>query len=137
MSRSDLAERAAGLPPLLNHVIRAAVYAAKHGPPGERAGEAEALVEFGRLAAVIVPARGVLAPIDNDLYKAISKVAGDHLRYEKARMALAAALARVETFEKRDAIASAHTDVLLAMDNAYYYAGLAWGLTLAELAKRR
>lgn len=137
MSRSDLFDRAAGLPPLLIHVIRAAAYAAKHGPPGERAGQAEALVELGRLAAVSVPARGVLAPIDADLYKAISKIAGDHLHYDKARTTLAAALARVKTFEHRDAIASAHTDVMIAMDNAYYYAGLAWGLTLAELGRKR
>lgn len=63
---------------------------------------------------------------DSDLQVAIDGVARGHLGYDAARTTFSKALRRVKTFEKRDAIASAHTDVMIAMDRACYYAGLSW-----------
>lgn len=136
MSRSDTLERAAGLPPLLVHVIKAAVHAEKHDESTDRTGEAEVLIELGRLASVNVAARGVLAP-DPDLYLPIEDLAKAHLDWADAKKDFYAALERVKKFKRRDAIETSHNRMIGISDTVYYYAGLAFGLTLAELGKQR
>jgi hypothetical protein len=42
----------------------------------------------------------------------------------------------VEDLSNREAIESAHTHVTTISETAYYYAGLAWGVTLAEATKQ-
>ena len=56
----------ADLPPLLREVILAAAHAARFDLRASRRGESDALVDLGRLARRVVPARGVLAPVDDD-----------------------------------------------------------------------
>jgi hypothetical protein len=116
MSRSDTLERAAGLPPLLVQVVKAALDAERFDPGNDRKGHADALVDFGQLAATAVPARGVLAPVDDVLYQAFEAVAVAHLGFGKARDALRASLQRVEKYEERDPIATAANDAKAITD---------------------
>jgi hypothetical protein len=57
-----------------------------------------------------------------------------HLGLEEARREFRKALQAVESFNERDAIESAHNQVRSVDDKAYFYAGLAFGITLASLA---
>lgn len=118
----------------VKRVVRAAAFAARNN--GRRRGEAAALANFAHLAQLSIPARGVLAPIDNDVIEAIHAVSSAHLGHDRAARAFRRSLRRVKTFELRDAVDAAHTDVLLATATAYYYAGLAWGLTFMDINRR-
>jgi hypothetical protein len=131
MSRSDIAERAAGLPPPLVRLIHAiAEYAADEATVDDHTGEAEALADLGQLARVLVPVRGVLAPDDDKLYRALDTIATEHLRLGAAKDLVRKAVA-AETREPLAALDDAHVAVRAVSDVAYYYAGLAFGITLA------
>jgi hypothetical protein len=132
MSHSDTLERAAGLPPLLVQIIKAALDAERFDPGNDRGGHADALVAFGQLAATAVPARGVLAPVDDVLYTAFESIAVAHLSFREAKSELSAALQAVAKFEERDPIATAVTDVKTIAEAAYFYGGLAFGITFAS-----
>ena len=99
----------------------------------ERPGQAEALRAFGILARVQIPARGVLAPIDDELYNAIDRIAVAHLNLDDARKALGGALIDIEPFTKRDEIEVAVNHLSAVLDVAYFNAGLAFGITFASL----
>jgi hypothetical protein len=135
MSRADMRERTAGMPPLLAHVIELAIYAEEHDDSIDRTGEADFLTEVSRLAVRNVGFRGLLAP-DPELYKPIEDLAKAHLDFADAKKEFHAALERVKKFRRRDAIESAANRVQSVSDTAYYYAGLAFGLTLADLSRR-
>ena len=137
MPRSQVPRRAAGLPPLLVNVIESAVDAEQHDPNTDRTGESGVLVACGHLAARIVPARGVLAPTDDDLYQAIDAIAAEHLGFHEVRRTLRDTLERIQSFDERDAVGCAHIHVVTLSDATYYYTGLAFGLTLAALGERR
>lgn len=96
-------------------------------------GVAAALAEFGKLARLQIPARGVLPLSDDQLFDAIDRVAIKHLRLEAARKELDAALARVENSQSRDEIEVAVDHVCAVLNIAYFNAGLAFGVTLADL----
>ena len=136
MSRKAAPARTAGLPPLLINVIRSAIRAEHHDPHSDRVGQGQALIACGHLATLTVPARGVLAPSDPDLFKAIEMIATKHLDFDEARTAFRQSMERVDHLEERDAIATAHTHVVTISDAAYYYTGLAFGLTLADIGRR-
>ena len=137
MPRSQAPKRAAGLPPLLVNVIESVVDAEQHDPDTDRTGESGVLIACGHLAARIVPARGVLAPTDDDLYQAIDAIAAEHLGFREVRKTFRDALERIQSFDERDAVGCAHTHLITISDAAYYYTGLAFGLTLAAVGKRR
>ncbi len=63
---------------------------------------------------------------------AIDRVARQYLDLEKARRELKEALSVVVEFAQRDPIESALNRVRSASEEAYFYAGLAFGLTFAE-----
>ena len=128
-------EKTVPLPPLLVRVI----HAARHAPydPVDRAGHDAALLELGRWALVYVPSRGVLAPSEDHAYKAIQEVAVRHLEYGQARAAFRKALQSIESIEQRSEVESAQNWLQSESDDAYYYAGLACGITLADLATIR
>jgi ATP phosphoribosyltransferase regulatory subunit HisZ len=136
MSLFDMNEPTAGLPPLLARVIELAVYAEKHDDSTDRTGEAAFLGGVARLAVQNVGFRGVLAP-PPELYKPIEDLAKEHLEWVDAKKELREALDRVKKFKRRDAIETAHIRVLSVSDTAYYYTGLAFGLTVADLSRRR
>jgi hypothetical protein len=127
----------ADLPPLLVDVIRAAAHAAQRDPRATRRGEAEALVELGRLARLAVPAHGVLAPVEPELCQSIHTVAVRHLGYGRASRSLRAGLDRVSVFHQRDAIEIAHAAMLSVTSVAYYYSGFAFGVTCGDRSGRR
>lgn len=120
------------MPPLLVRVI----LAASHAPydPVDRTGHDAALRELGHWALVYVPSHGVLVPSEDYAYKAIQDVATRHLQYGKARAAWSKALRAIEPIEQRSEIESAQNWMQSESDNAYYYAGLACGITLADMA---
>ena len=120
--------RAGGLSPLLLLMVEA--LDARHDK--DRPDEGKALRELGALARIKVPARGVLAPTEDELYNAIDQIAMRHLSLGVPRKALGAALLGVEPFAKRDEIEVAVNHLCAVLDVAYFNAGLAFGVTLAE-----
>lgn len=128
-------ENTVSLPPLLARVI----HAARHAPPDpvDRTGHDAALRDLGRWALVYVPSHGVLAPSEDDGYKAIQEIATRHLQYRKAHAAWSKALRAIESVEQRNDVENAQNWMQSESDNAYYYAGLACGITLTDMATIR
>jgi hypothetical protein len=113
---------------LLDRLIRAEEYR------GETH-RAVALAAFGELALFSIPASGVFAPADDgQLYQAIEDIARKHFEFGARREAIRAALSAVGDFNNRDAIATAYSDFATVSDRAYFYGGLAFGVTLATLS---
>lgn len=121
-SKKDLA-------PCIRHVIAAA---RSRLAGSYRPDDAAALQELARLAAVSVPSHGVLAPVDGALIAAIETIAERRLGQHRATRRFRRALRHIKTFGLRDAIDVAHGDVLRRTAAAYYYAGLASGITWVE-----
>ncbi len=121
--------RAGDLSPLLLFVIDALEAQASR----ERQREGQALRALGELARVQIPARGVFAPTENELYQAIDAIAARHLGYAVAAKALRIKLADVEPFAARDEIATAANHMRTLSDLACFNAGLAFGVTFADL----
>lgn len=119
--------KARSLPPLLVRLIEAAKDSGNNGG-------ADALRSFGALALVALPTPGVFVPDDNDIGMIIERGGREHLGLEEAKRAFRRVIKAVERFEARDAIESAHHQVQGASDQAYFYAGLAFGVTLADLS---
>jgi hypothetical protein len=111
------------------------IYAAKHAPPDliDRTGHDAAIADFGQWALVRVPAQGVLAPDDAHSATAIQEIAKRHLLLDVARAEVKEALLAIDSFETRDPIETAYNHVQSVYDDAYYYAGLACGITLMSL----
>lgn len=103
----------------------------------DRQCDAEALRALGDLALIQIPTRGVFAPDEDHLYGAITRIADQHLGLAKSRREFYLATKAVEGFADRDAIESAHTYVLIDSDEAYFYTGLAFGVTLAHFGGLR
>ena len=118
--------------PTLTWLIDAAGRAKEDADGTHIRGVARALEEFGALARWVVPTRGVFVPNNNEVAVAIERIAKQHLDLERARKTFRDALKVVEPFEQRDAIASAQNLVQTASDEAYFYAGLAIGVTLVD-----
>ena len=125
MARSS-AKRRIEVSPLLAHVIRAV--------GRESPNRASALNELARLFTLIVPLRGI-APAD-EVRDAIERIAERHLARRPADAALRRAVSRVGSIKDRDAIETACVQLLESGELAHYYAGLAAGITLAELGRR-
>ena len=128
--RSTKPER---LPPALTRLIEAAE---QHGEDAEGRdinGAAQALREFGSVALWVLPIHGVFVPNDNDVSVIIERVAKQHLGLEEARTEFRKALEIIKPFDERDPIESAHGRVRSVAEEAYFYAGLAFGVTLATV----
>jgi hypothetical protein len=94
---------------------------------------AAALCEFGKLARLQIPARGVLPSSDDQLFDSIDRIAVKHLNLEGAREELNATLARISPLSSRDEIEVAVDQLCAVLNVAYFNAGLAFGITLADL----
>ena len=123
--------------PLLVRVVDAARYAEAHDTEEDRSGHANALVLLGRLATLLVPARGVLAPVEDDLYKFIDGVTTTYLSEVDHRKEFGRLLAKIESTELSHALEAAFTQAISDSDTAHFYAGLAFGITFADLTGRR
>jgi hypothetical protein len=130
MSRTVLPAKSIGLPPLLAHVIRAAASDARLA----EFNHAAALQALARLFVLALPARGVLAPSD-DLCEMIDDIAKRHFDRASADKQFQLALSSVAGVPQRDAIETAHAHIVDISELAHYYAGLAAGITLAELGR--
>ncbi len=75
-------------------------------------------------------------PNTEDIVVIVQRVAAQHLDWEKARREVRAALDAVPAFELRDPIETAENHLRAVSDEAYFYAGLAFGITIAELPRR-
>jgi hypothetical protein len=118
--------------PKLTWLIEAADRTNKDADGAPIGGVARALAELGALARWVVPTRGVFVPNNDEVAVAIERIAKQHLELERARKTFRDALKVVEPFEQRDAIASAQNLVQMVSDEAYFYAGLAVGVTLVD-----
>jgi hypothetical protein len=114
-------------------LIEAAEHAGRDPEGNDIRGTARALREFGRLALWALPIHGVFVPNNNDVSLIIQRVAKAHLDWEEARGEVRAALSAVQTFEMRDRIENAENHLRAVSDEAHFYAGLAFGVTLACL----
>ena len=125
--------RAAGQLPILTLLIEAL----EDQHSRDRPNEARALRAFSDLALKQVPTSGVFAPKDGHLYKEIERIARKHLDFGRARKNFFDATGKVEPFALRDEIESAANHVNSVSDDAYYYAGLAFGVTLVDFCSLR
>jgi hypothetical protein len=130
MSRKR-SKKAATLSPLLVRLIEAAERSGEDAEGGDIRGTAKALREFGDLARW-VPVHGLFVPNNNEVCMIVDRVARQHLDLKDARREFKEALSVVVEFAQRDPIESAHNHVRAASEEAYFYAGLAFGLTFAE-----
>jgi hypothetical protein len=116
--------------------LRDLIYAAEFRTDGWGGGDvhsvAKALREFGVLARWGLLVHGVFVPNNDDVSVIVRQIADDHLGLKDARCTFREALEAVETFEQRDRIESAHGQVQSASDETHFYAGLAFGLALAD-----
>lgn len=92
-----------------------------------------ALTELGLLARLQIPVRGVLPLSDDQLFNAIDAIASKHLDLSGVRQALDAVLTRVQPVASRDEIEVAVDHLCAVLNVAYFNAGLAFGVTLADL----
>src|SRR3954462_14880106 len=107
----------------------------RHGDDGrghEIVGAAGALREFGDLALWALPMYGVFVPNDERIAVIVQRVSTRHLGLAEASREFHAALASVEAFDRRDAIESAHNQIRSVTEEAYFYAGLAFGITMTD-----
>jgi len=110
--------------------LRSVIEAAEHECPR---GHARALRELTTLALRKIPARGLFDPAvrgEEDLFAAIEAVARAHLELADARAAWRRAVKAADlNLDRRDALERAALQVQSASDTAYFYTGLAFGLT--------
>jgi hypothetical protein len=124
-ARSIAPAKNTALPPLLEHLIRAAARDSRD--------RASALTDLAKLFMLIVPMHGV-EPAE-EVREAIERVAARHLRRADAEAELRRAVARIGSVKDRDAVETACVQVIESGELAHYYAGLAAGITLAELGR--
>ena len=91
------------------------------------------LCEFGQLARLQIPIRGALPLSDDQLFNEIDMVAIKHLDLAGARKALDEALTQVDPLATRDEIEVAVDHLCAVLNIAYFHAGLAFGVALADL----
>lgn len=116
----------------LERLIQAA-RTARHDAEGrDTRAVARALDEFGRLASWAIPVHGLFVPNNNDICAAVESAARAHFDLDTARRELTRHLKVVSAFEQRDAIETAQTQVRLVYDEAYFYAGVAFGVSFVD-----
>jgi hypothetical protein len=124
----------ADLPVPLRRVIRAAQRECPRGHAG-------ALRDLTTLAVRKVPARGIFDPTirgEQDLFHAIEMVARRHLGHRASRAAWKRAIRRARLpLEASDRIERAAIEAQTISDIAYFYAGLAFGLTWVSIVGDR
>lgn len=114
------------LPPLLDRLVMAE----EHRGASDRA---LALAALGHLALVSIPTTGVIAVVDNEqMSVAIDEIARRHLGFTPLREAIKTALGTITNFDDRDVVETAYNASRDISDQVYFYAGLAFGITIAQ-----
>jgi hypothetical protein len=117
----------------LPHALVRLIHAAKDS--GSR-DQARALRQLGQLALKTIPTHGIFVANENDIGMAVERIARAHLGLGRARQEFRDATRVVESFHQRDPIESAHNHIESIKDEAYFLAGLAFGLTLLDYSCR-
>ena len=120
--------RRARIPATLEAVIEALERQQFHNATGS----ARALRAFGELAAIEIPGRGVFVADNPDLYKAIEEVADLYLGFAKPRREFSKATDSVKDVALRERIQVSANETQSVSDQAYFYAGLAFGVSLSR-----
>lgn len=123
-----------GLPQVLVHLIHAAKKSGTDSGGSDFTGVAAALQDLGELALWALPIHGVFIPNNNDVDVIITRIASEYLGLKEVRREFSEALKAVELFDRRDPIETAHNHVHTVSEAAYYYAGLAFGITLTDFS---
>jgi hypothetical protein len=108
----------------------------EHDDTQDRSGEAQALRAYGELALRQVPLRGVFPPQDEDLDQAIDEIATQFLGFGEASHAFADALTLLKPIQRNEVEATV-THLRTVSDRAYFYAGVAFGVTLVDFGDVR
>jgi hypothetical protein len=120
------------LSPVLTRLIEAAEQHGEDAEGRDIKGAAQALREFGSVALWVLSIHGVFVPNHGHVSTIIERIANRHLGLEDARAEFRKALAIVEPIERRDPIDVAHAHVRSVAEEAYFYAGVAFGVTLSN-----
>jgi hypothetical protein len=134
MPRHRSKKDARALPQGLVRLIHAAKTSGINSEGSDISGVPDALRELGELALWALPIHGAFVANHNDIDVLITSVASEHLGLKEARREFSDALSGVELFEHRDPIESAHNHIHTISDAVYYYAGLAFGITLTDFS---
>jgi hypothetical protein len=124
------------LPLLLVWLINAAKHSGKDADGADIRGAPSALRELGMLASRTLAIHGVFVPNNPDVCVEIQRVSKTYLGLDQARREFRKAMKAVDAFDQRDAIESAHNHLRSVEDEAYYYAGLAFGIVLANASHK-
>ena len=122
------------LPVHLHHVFRAAARECPRGHAG-------ALRDLTTLAMAKVPSRGIFDPSargEQELFTAIEVIANRHLGRKQARVAWRTAMRHANLeLAAQDRLERAALEAQSVSDTAYFYAGLAFGLTWVSVYRDR
>jgi hypothetical protein len=102
----------------------------------DRTDDAAALRAYGELALHQVPLRGIFPPQDEALDDAIDDVATRFLGFGDASKGFEAVTARLTARQRLD-VEQAVTQLRIVSDRAYFYAGIAFGVTLVDFGHAR
>jgi hypothetical protein len=133
MSKRSRKKKSRRLPPLLMRLIWAAKQVKEDAGGADISHIPDALKEFGAMAQWGVPAHGAFVATQPDIEVIIGRAAKLRFGGGDAKREFDEAVRIIEEFDKRDAIETAMNGVRAADSDAYFYAGMAWGITLACL----
>lgn len=131
-SKRHSSKKTRDLPRLLKRLIRAAKAIPRDS---DYKANPDVLRECGALAVTAIPTYGVFLPNHDEMMLAIERIARKHLAFSEARQQFRDALRVIEPFDTRDALETAYINVLDISDQAHFYAGLAFGVTLADFSE--
>ena len=118
------------LAPALVRLFEAAEQRGTDAQGADIRGIAHALREFGHVAHWVLPIHGLFVPNNSQVAVIVELVATRHLGLAQARAEFREATEIIEPFDRRDAIETAHNRVRTVTEEAYFYAGLALGITM-------
>lgn len=131
MSKRFRKKKSKRLPPLLTRLIWAAKQVKEDAGGADISHVPEALKEFGAMAQWGVPAHGAFVATQEDIELIIDRAAKLRFGGGDAKREFDEAVRIVEDFHQRDMIETSMSGVRAADSDAYFYAGMAWGITLA------
>lgn len=134
MSKRSRKKKSRRLPRLLARLIRAAKQVKEDAGGADISHIPDALKEFGAMAQWGVPTHGAFVATQPDIELIIGRVAKLRFGGSDAKREFDEAARIVEDFHERDEIETAMNGVRAADSDAYFYAGMAWGITLADLS---
>jgi hypothetical protein len=133
MSKRSRKKKSRRLPPLLMRLIWAARQVKEDAGGSDISHIPDALMEFGAVAQWGVPAHGAFVATHPDIEVIIGRAAKLRFGGGEAKREFDEAVRIVEDFHQRDEIETAMNGVRAADSDAYFYAGMAWGITLASM----